>query len=236
MSAARMSTRTTDPDEQWMYRACGVAAVALGIAYLVTMVLYARVGAPPLDGEAWFAYAAGKTTMWRAIVGLAVLTDLLFVPVAFALYLALRGAHRSAMLLAAALVLLFAVLDVAVTQTNFAALITLSSNYDAASTEAVRAANVAAATYATAVLASTVGAYSIVVLALGEVLVGLVMLRADFSRVAAYLALTAGILGIVSVAGPLLVRASSGAIIISSVLTTAWVFVVGYRLYALGRQ
>jgi hypothetical protein len=219
-----------------MYRVGGIAALVLGVAYLITMALYAPVGAPPLGGEAWLTYAAGKTSVWWAIVGLAVLTDLLFVPVAFSLYLVLRGVHRGAMLLATALVLLFVVLDVAVTQTNFAALITLSGNYDAATTEAVRAANLAAATYATAVLASTVGVNSIVVLALGEVLVGLVMLRASFSRAAAYLALVAGILGIVSVAGPLLVGALSGAVIISSVLTTAWVFLVGYRLLGLGRR
>jgi hypothetical protein len=219
-----------------MYRVGGMSALVLGIAYLITMALYAPVGAPPLGGEAWLSYAAGKTSVWGAIVGLAVLTDLLFVPVAFSLYLALRGAHRGAMLLATALVLLFVVLDVAVTQTNFAALITLSGNYDAATTEAVRAANLAAATYATAVLASTVGVNSIVVLALGELLVGLVMLRASFSRVAAWLAVAAGALGIISVAGPLLVGALGGAVIISSVLTTAWVFLVGYRLLGFSKR
>lgn len=236
MGAEKMVIRAAGPDERWMYRAGGIAALVLGVAYLITMALYATVGAPPLGGEAWLAYAAGKTAVWSAIVGLAVLTDLLFVPVAFSLYLALREVNRGAMLLATALVLLFAVLDVAVTQTNFAALITLSGDHNAASTEAQRAATVAAATYATAVLASTVGAYSIVVLALGEVLVGLVMLRANFSRAAASLALAAGILGIVSVAGPLLVSASSGAIVISSILTTAWVLLVGFRLYELARR
>ncbi len=236
MRAEKMIASGLGPDERGMYRAGGIAALALGIGYVITMVLYAQVGAPPLGGEAWLTYAAGKTSVWSGIVGLAVLTDLLFVPVAFSLYLALRGVNRSAMLLATALVLLFVVLDVAVTQANFAALIELSGNYDAASTESMRAANVAAATYATAVLASTVGAYSIVVLALGELMVGLVMLRSSFSRAAAYLALAAGILGIVSVAGPLVVSALSGAIIISSILTTAWVFLVGYRLIRIGQR
>ena len=236
MRAEKMIASAVGPDERWMYRAGGISALALGIGYVTTMVLYAPVGAPPMGGEAWLTYAPDKTSVWSAIVGLAVLTDLLFVPVAFSLYLALRRVNRSAMLLATALMLLFVVLDVAVTQANYAALITLSGNYDAASTESMRAANVAAATYATAVLTSTVGVYSIVVLALGELIVGLVMLRSSFSRAAAYLALAAGILGIVSVAGPFLVSALSCAVIISSVLTTTWVFLVGYRLIRTGPQ
>lgn len=51
-----------------------------------------------------------------------------------------------------------------------------------------------------------------------------------------YLAVSGGILGIVSVAGPLAVSALSGAIIISSIFTTAWVFPVGYRLIRIGQR
>lgn len=35
-------------------------------------------------GEAWFKYLPGKTTVWWAILGLSVLTDFLFLPVALA--------------------------------------------------------------------------------------------------------------------------------------------------------
>ncbi len=236
MSADRASADPIvgDPQDRWIYRVGGISAVALGIAYVVTVALYAMVGAPPLSGEAWLTYVAGKTSVWWAIVGLAVLTDLLFVPVALSLHLALREAHRGAMALAAALVMLFVVLDLAVTQANFAALITIGGN-SAASTALGRVANVAAATYATAVLRSTVGVYSIVVLALGELIIGLVMLRASFSRPAAYIGLTAGALGIISVAGAPLVSVLGNAVIISSVLTMAWVIIVGVRLHGMSR-
>lgn len=236
MRAERLGIRAVGRDERSTVHVGGIAAVALGVAYLITMALYATVGAPPLGGEAWLTYAAGKTSAWWAIVDLAILTDLLFVPVAIALFLVLRGVHRSAALLGTVLVVLFAVLDIAVTQTNFAALITLTGDYGAASTAAQRAAVVAAATYAGAALSSAVGLYSIGVLALGEVLLGLVMLRSTFGGSAAYLALAAGILGLISVAGPLVVAAASGAIIASSLLTTAWVLLVGYRLVGLGRS
>src|SRR5215472_17755193 len=103
-----------------LYRAGGVSALGLGFAYLVTIPLYAHVGGPPTGGEAWLTYLSGKTTEWWAILGLSVFTDLLYVPVAFALYLALQGVARSTMLVATAFVGLFIVLDLAVTWTNYA--------------------------------------------------------------------------------------------------------------------
>jgi hypothetical protein len=153
MNTKKMMDNAVDPDGKWLYRVGGICALVLGIAYLVTIPLYAHVGAPPSGGEAWLKYLAGKTTEWWAILSLSVLTDLLYVPVALALYIALKGINRNAMLLATALVGLFIVLDLAVTWTNYAPLITLSSNYAAATNDAQRMVYVAAANYASAVLA-----------------------------------------------------------------------------------
>src|SRR5262245_44467413 len=129
MSAERMSADAADPDGRWLYRVGGISALVLGTAYIITIPLYASVGAPPSGGEAVLQYLVGKTAVWWAILGLSVLTDLLFVPVALSLYLALKGADRNAMLVATAFVGLFIVLDLAVTWSNYAALITLSGNY-----------------------------------------------------------------------------------------------------------
>jgi hypothetical protein len=225
-----------DPDGKSLYRVGGICALVLGIAYIVTIPLYAYVGAPPSGGEAWLTYAAGKTTVWWAILGLSVLTDLLFVPVALALYLALKRVNRNAMLVATAFVGLFVVLDLAVTWPNYAALITLGGHYAAATTDAQRAADVAAASYASAVVTSGLeGVYSIMTLSLGILVVGLVMLRGVFSRATAYLGVVTGVLGVVSAVGPLLASALSVMIIVTSVLTTVWVLFVGYRLYRLGQ-
>src|SRR5215831_8514797 len=143
MSAEKMTATAVDPDGKWLYRVGGISALLLGLAYIITIPLYVRVGAPPSGGEARLQYLAGKTTVWWAILGLSVLTDLLFVPVALALYLALQGVNRNAMLIATALVGLFVVLDLAVTWPNYAALISLSGDY-AAARAAPRMADVAA--------------------------------------------------------------------------------------------
>jgi hypothetical protein len=222
--------------ETSMYRIGGLAAIAFGLAYLVIFPLYASVGAPPADAVDWLGYAAGKTNAWWAILGLSVLTDFLLVPVALALYIALGRADRNATLLGTAFIGLFVVLDLAVTWPNYAARIDLSEAFLAATSDAQRAAYVGAASYASTVLATTlVGVYSIATLSIGILLVSLVMVRGGFSPAAGYIGLATGVLGIVSVAGPVFVAGLGAAVILASVLTTLWALLVGYRLVRLGQ-
>ncbi|MBV9670595.1 MAG: hypothetical protein JOZ43_06535, partial [Acidobacteriales bacterium] len=202
MNAEKLRVTTVDPDGKGLYRVGGICALVLGVAYLVIIPLYASVGAPPTGGEAWLTYLDGKTTVWWVILGLSVLTDVLFVPVAFALYLALQGVNRNAMLVATAFVGLFIVLDLAVTWTNYASLITLSGNYGAATNDAQRMPYIAAANYASAVLTSPLErVYAIVDLSFAMLLIGLVMLKGIFRKSTAYVGVATGVLGIVSITG-----------------------------------
>jgi hypothetical protein len=225
-----------DPDGKWLYRVGGLSALVLAIAYILTIPLYVYAGAPPSGGEVWLKYLDGKTTLWWAILGLSVLTDFLFVPVALSLYLALKEVNRNVMLVATAFVGLFTVLDLAVTWPNYASLITLSGHYAAATNDAQRAAYVAAATYADAVLPYSLAVYSILALSFGILMIGLVMRKGVFSKRTAYLGLATGLLGIVSVVGPFFVSALGVVIIITSILTIVWLLFAGYRLYGLGQQ
>ena len=224
-----------DPDTKGLYRAGGISAIVLGISYVVIIAVYVLGGAPPSEAEQWLKYLSGHTTAWWTILGLSVLTDLLFVPVALSLYLALKHVNRNAMLAGAGFMVSFVILDLAVTWPNYSSLIILSGKYAAAANDAQRTAFVAAAHYASAVLTSSVvGVYAILVPSLGILIIGLVMRKGPFGKLTAYLAVISGILGIVSVVGPYFVRALGLAIVIGSALTTVWVFLVGYRLYRLG--
>jgi hypothetical protein len=228
-----MMLHAVDPDGKWLYRVGGISALVIGIAYIIILPLFARVGVPPSSGgEVWLKYLEGKATVWWAILGLSVFTDFLFVPVALSLYVALERVNRNAMLVATAFVGLFVVLDMAVTWTNYASLLTLSGLHTAATTDVQRAAYVAAANYASAVLAShTEVFYSIVDLSLAILITGFVMLKGKgiFSKTTAYLGLAAGIFGIGSLAGFFIIT------IINALLTTVWVLLVGYRLFRLGQ-
>jgi hypothetical protein len=219
------------PDEKWLYRVGGISALTLGIAYIIIIPLFARVGAPTGDGEVWLQYLQGKTTVWWTILSLCVLTDFLYIPVALALYFALERVNRSAMLLASVFVGLFVALDLAVTWANYAALLTLSGLYAAALNEMQWAGYVAAANYASAVLASPAEVfYAIVDLSIGIFIISFVMLRDRriFKRTTAYLGLAAGIFGFVSV-GRFFI-----AVMLHTVLITIWSLFVGYRLCSLG--
>jgi hypothetical protein len=219
------------PDGKWVYRVGGISALTLGIAYIIIIPLFAHVGAPPTGGEVWLKYLQGKTTVWWTILWLCVLTDFLYIPVALALYFALERVNRSAMLLASVFVGLFVALDLAVTWANYAALLTLSGLYAAVTNEVQRAGYVAAANYASAVLASPIEVfYAIVDLSIGIFIIGFVMLkeRGIFKRTTAYLGLAAGVFGFISV-GRFFV-----AVMLHTVLITIWFLFVGYRLCRLG--
>jgi len=229
-----MTTDTTIDvvDQRRWYQAGGLAALVLGICYVAIIPLYAHVGAPPNGGgEAWFTYLSGKTTFWWTILGLSVFTDFLFVPIALALYLALKGVNRNAMLLATAFVGLFVVLDLAITWSHYASILTLYSEYSKAADDVHRAGYVAAANYASAMLSSPLEiVYAIVTLSSGILVAGFVMLRGPFSKITAYLGLATGLLGIASLTG-------FGPIIIGNALfATVWLFFVGYGLYRLAKN
>jgi hypothetical protein len=224
-------------DEKWLYRAGGLCALAIAIGYVVIVALYVPMGAPPHGAEARLAYMAGSGAAWWAILGLSVLTDFLFLPLAMSLYAALKQFNRNAMLLAAVCVALFVVLDLAVTWTNYAALVTLSGNYAHAADQAQRAAVVAAAEYPSVVVESNLlFFYNTLTLSLGILIIGCVMRKGVFSKGTAYLGIATGALGVVAVVGPLLVSALRATIIVASVLTTVWLLPVAYRLYRLERE
>lgn len=199
-----MSTQDTpvnaiDPDGTWLYRAGGISALVFGIA------LYVPMGARPSGAEAWLAYIAGNTTAWRAILVLSILTDFILVPIALSFYLVLKEINRKAMLVATAFVGLFVVLDLALTWTNLASLITLSGNYAEAANDAQRAIFVAIAYYPAMVVDSNLlFVYNSLTLAVGILMTGLVMRKGIFSKSTANLGLATGILGVISVASSFL--------------------------------
>ena len=231
MRVENATVAISDADQKQWYRVGGIAALVLGVAYIVIVFLYARVGPPPTGSEAWFKYLPGKTKVWRGILGLSVFTDFLYVPLAFALYLALKAINRNAMLLATAFVGLFVVLDLAVTWSHYASMLILYSNYSRATDDIQRAGYLAAANYASAILASRLEiVYAIVTLSFAILVIGFVMLGGVFNKITAYLGLATGILGFVSLAGLTL------TIIMNALFATAWILVVGYRLYRLAQE
>lgn len=224
-------------DIRRLHQAGGMSALALGISYILITMLYVLGGALPDGTEGWLRHLAGHANEWRAILGLSVFTDFLFLPVAWSLYAALKEYNKNAMLAGAGFLVLFVVLDLAVTWTNYAALIQLGGRYAAAVTDVQRMAVITAADYAYEVLSSTLfGVYTILVPGLGILIIGAVMRKGVFSKVTAYLGIATGILGIISVVGPFFLPALGMVAVITSVLTLLWLILAGVRLLQCAKQ
>lgn len=237
MNAQDMMDNAVDSDSKAIYRLGGLSAFALVIGYLIIIGLYIPVYPFPSEGQAMLEYFEGKTVIWWAIIGVSAVTDVLYLAIAFSLYEALKGINRSVMLVGAGFKWLFAVLELAITWPNFVALIGLSARYAAATTDVQRMTYVAAANYAVEMTGSSsvLKFYTILVPALGTLLIGLVMRKGIFSKVTAYLGVITGVLGIVSVVGPLFVSALDPIIILTSLLSTVWFLLVGIKLYRLSQ-
>lgn len=222
-------------NERLVYCTGGVCGLVLGLGYLAIIALYAPIGAPPVGVEAVLLYLVRAPVRWSWIVVLSVLTDFLFVPLALSIYFSLRKINRYTMWLSSGCMLLFVVLDLAITWTNYTSLIALSSKYIAAATEAQRSAIAMAAEPPYAVLHSNLlFVYNTLTLAVGILLTGTVMLRSTFGKRSAYLAIATGLAGTVSVVASFFGNALSSMILIASCLTTLWVLVIGYQLLRRG--
>jgi hypothetical protein len=222
----------------WVVRSGAIAALLLAAGYLATMPLFAMVGAPPMGVEARLDYHTTGTTIWWAITGLMVVTDLCFVPVAVAFYTVLRRADQPAILLATMFTLLFVALDLAVLWPAKVSMITLGEAYGTASPE-VRLQLLAGATYPAGVIDSLLASvYSVLTLGIGILVTGIVMLRAGFGRVAAIVGIVTGALGIASVGETMLTGSFPVLVVGASLLTIVWLVLVarGLLLATAGRE
>jgi hypothetical protein len=237
MNAQITTTRGVDPAGVWMYRVAGTSAIVLAVGYLLAIPIYALVGDQPGVGiEAQLTYFAEHATGWWSIVVLMVATDLLYVPVYFGLYLALKHLNWGLVAIGVAFAaVLFVILDLAVTWTAYSTMIVVGSDYAAATSQADQAALIAAAAYPAAILQSPIlGTYAIVIPALGALFVGLVMLKGIFSRPTAYLALAMGVVGILYI-GSFFIDSLEALRYLTGLLAVPFYLLAGVRLYKLGR-
>jgi len=226
---------TVDTSWKGLYRWGGISALLVGVLFIIAIPLYFVMGPQPSGGEAILKYYSSQTTLAYSSWGTGILADVLFVPVVLALYLALKGVNKNAMLTATGFGGLFIALDLGVTTIASVALASLSQNYTAATTDVQRAAYVATANYALAITTVSAPVYSILILSIWLLITALVMLKGIFSRVTAYLGIVASIVGFVYSIS-LFVPALAMADVIAVVLYVIWLLLVGSRLYKLGKR
>jgi hypothetical protein len=223
-----------DPSWKGMYRVGGIGLLLFGLIYLTNLTLGVYWGIPgATDSVQYLQSLAAHPSIAQVSYGLFSLSDFLLVPAVLALYLALKHIAKNTMLLATALMAVFVVVDLAITEANSLTLVALTQHAATATSATERAAYMASANYALATVALAT-CYSWVVSSVGVLIISIVMLKGVFSKLTAYLGIVVGILGTVVgfyVFVPALTLATLPVILAFGI----WCVLAGRELYRLGK-
>lgn len=223
------------PDPTWrdLYRAGGLSAFLTTLSYVLALVIvFTLPPIPTTGGAATLEYIAAHRSSYIMQQILWFIPSVLLMIVFLALYPALRSVNKSYAAISVMLSIAAWATTLAYPATGggVPALVTLSDQFVAATTEAQRAAFAAAAEGFIAL--NTVPTVMGVLEATGILLVSLLMLKSVFSRVVVYLGIVTGAIGIVCEAlRPLL----GPGYIVYGLLLFVWLPILGWQLYRLGR-
>ena len=195
------------------------------------LAVFALALAPSLSSvDAALKNLAGQAILLQADVGFAILSDLLVIPAALALYFVLKGVNRKAMFVASGFLSLFAVLDLSVSIPNFPAMITLSQNYLAATNGAQQAAYAASMSNHFSTLSLVLPVCAFLIPSIGSLMASLVMFKGNFGRLVAYVGLVASSAGIAVALGLAFLN------LVYLPLFGAWLVLAGSKLYRIAKQ
>lgn len=231
MSDARAESGEAD---RRLLRVGGGCGVLLALLYVVITGVYVVVGAPAQSAAGLLEQLAAHAVAWWWICGLSVFTDLLFLPLGWALVRALPE-RRALAAVGAGLIALFVALDLALTWPAYARLLSLASDFAAAPDEPARRALEAAAGPAFSLLHSPLfGGYAIALPGVGIAAVAWAARGARFGRASLVAGLLTGALALVAVVGPVWSPGLGAAAIPASIATLSWAGAVGAKLWRLG--
>ena len=107
----------------------GISAPSTAVLQIMGIGLGTALGAQPSGAEAVLSWLGGHTTLAYATYGTLILSDVLSVPCALALYFALKGINKNANAYGIGFEGLYLALDLGVVQASMASLIKLSQTY-----------------------------------------------------------------------------------------------------------
>ena len=231
-------TKSEIADSRWqsLYKLGGLASLIIAVLLLGELAVYAFLPRPSTAIEYFSLFHDNWLTGLLYFDLLGMISYLLFVPAILALYTVLRRTSEAVMVIATALFFV-GVADFFATNTAFS-MLTISSQYAAAKTDAERAIFLAAGQTMLTLFNENAFLVSYVIVSAAWTMIAGVMLRSSvFSRTTAYAGILAGIAGIVAV---ILEHAAKDDLFIAIslyfaaiVFLFAWVILVGRRLYQL---
>ena len=233
-----MMNQVTDvetADSAWkpLYRIGGVAALIVAVFIPIQAILFIA-WPPPSNVIDYFVLFQNNRLLGLLDLDLLMIVDeILMVPFVLALYVALRRASQSYMLIATALGLLAIALYCVSREATFT-MLALSDQYAAATTEAQRSALLAAGQTMLAIYNGTAFDLYYVLGAISGLVTAIVMLRSNvFSKVTGYVALVMGLLMIVP---PTVGMIGLILSLLSLIPTMIWMILIARRFFQLAHE
>ena len=231
MANGPWTSNQVDARYHTLYRIGGAALVLTGLAYAVCLLLTLMIPASSGGAAAYLQATAGAEARVATLWVVYLMSDLLLIPAALALYFLLRERSRVLVPIGMGLIAAYIVFDLGVTEPNWLALLSLAHSYSAAAT-LDQPLYVAAAQYGLA-LAPFLNFLSFAVSGAGWLLVSVVMLRGIFGRRTAYFGIATMLVAFLAALSWLL-PSLGVTIIVCLAMFAVWCVLVGGQLYHLG--
>lgn len=239
---SKESRFSVDGNWRGLYRLGGVLLIISGIGgVFVSPLLSARLYASgtPTDATGYLQLFSQHQLLATLDWSLWLFGDLLLIPASIAIYLMLRRVNNSLALVGSTLSIVYVLFDICVTELNSLTLVTLSQGYASATTDAVRASYVAAATYSVAAL-STQTFFSFTIGAFGWLFWSLLMLKSFSGKGSAIFGVIVNIMGILGGVGALVQGTPYYLLgiftVLGAIFTGVWFIVIGAQLYRYGSR
>jgi hypothetical protein len=138
-----------DPSWRGLILASGILLIVIPLISLYALYLARTLYAPGYPGDAagYLQLVAPHQRMFSLTWSLWIVMDFLGIAPIVAVYIVLQRHNRTLALLGSLLAIFYAIYDVSVTELNSLTLVSLANSYASATSDALRASYVAAATY-----------------------------------------------------------------------------------------
>lgn len=234
------NAETADSTYQSLYKTGGVAALIAAVLIVGDVVILAIYPQPKAISDWFILFQSNSIVGLLDLWGSEVLMYLMFIPMFLALYMALREASQSLMVITLPLALLG--IGIFLATNNPFSVLSLSNQYATATTDMERSTFLAAGQ---ALLSNTnqraVGGFNmgLFLVSAAGLMVSSVMLQANsFSRSTAFVGILAHALSLVDYLRQALTPSAIVALLVilpNALFLVIWYVLVGRRLYQLGR-
>jgi hypothetical protein len=222
-----------EPSWRGLYRVSGVLAVITGIGGLIATLGGATLykSGYPSNATAYLQLVSQHQMLANGLWSLWILGDFLGLAPTVALYLILRHYNRTMALVGSLIAAVYLFYDISVTELNSLTLVSLSQGYVNATTDALRASYVAAATYGYAALPlQTVLSFGVG--SVGWLLWCVPMAKSLLGRRTAVFGVVVNVIGIIGAAAPVVTSSILGWLqFLAPPLIGVWFIVIGFQLY-----